>query len=601
MLAVPLAPAGSTTLLESETGSGKTEAALAHFLRLFEAGLVDGLYFALPTRSAATQMHRRITAAARQAFEQPPPVVLAVPGYLRVDDMQGRRLAPFEVLWLDSNEERVRHRAWASENSKRYLAGTIVVGTVDQILLSSLAVSHAHLRATTLLRQLLVVDEIHASDTYMGRILEDVLTRHARSGGHALLLSATLGGEARARLLNPAGRHTRPTLPEAVATPYPLVSHAGGGARPTVVCHDAPARIVRIEPRPWTSDPSPIATAAVAAAERGAKVLVIRNTVVDCVNTQHALEQEARARGRADLLFTCEGVPAPHHARFASDDRHALDEHLEARIGRSRGRGGCVVIATQTVQQSLDIDADLLVSDLCPVDVLLQRIGRLHRHHRPRPDGFADPVTIVTVPSERDLGTLIGPKGIARSGHGIGTVYPDLRVLEATWRLVERRREWRIPTDNRLLVEHGVHSEVLADIVREGGSKWQNHGIQIDGSTRGMARSAELNLVDWSLPYYDTAFPESGDQRISTRLGEGDRRVVIQEAPPGPFGKTVRELALRADWVAGVPSDVEFAERLEASGESIAFWFGHRRFVYDRFGLRPYQQTLQDEAADDGP
>ena len=106
-LALPHNKQGSITILEAETGSGKTEAALTQFVSLFEAGLVDGLYLALPTRTAATQMHRRVHDAARQAFATPPPVVLAVPGYLRIDDVEGRKevdgvqLPRFEVLWPD--------------------------------------------------------------------------------------------------------------------------------------------------------------------------------------------------------------------------------------------------------------------------------------------------------------------------------------------------------------------------------------------------------------------------------------------------------------------------------------------------------------------
>jgi len=108
LVTLPRADCGSVTILEAETGSGKTEAVLARFESLFEAGLVDGLYFALPTRSAATEMHRRVRAAAQRAFATSPPVVLAVPGYLRVDDAEGRRhdaegnlLPPFDVLWSD--------------------------------------------------------------------------------------------------------------------------------------------------------------------------------------------------------------------------------------------------------------------------------------------------------------------------------------------------------------------------------------------------------------------------------------------------------------------------------------------------------------------
>lgn len=121
-----------------------------------------------------------------------PSVVLAVPGYPEVDGAKGQRLAPFEVLWPEEVREQLctRYRGWAVENPKRYLAGAIIVGTIDQVLLSTLAVSHSHLRATSLLRLLLVVDEVHASDSYMTRLLEAVLERQVAAGGHALLMSA---------------------------------------------------------------------------------------------------------------------------------------------------------------------------------------------------------------------------------------------------------------------------------------------------------------------------------------------------------------------------------------------------------------------------
>ena len=126
------------------------------------------------------------------------------------------------------------------------------------------------------------------------------------------------------------------------------------------------------------------------AARDGAKVLVIRNTVSNAVETQEALEQAA---GRdSDLLFSVNGIPTLHHSRFAPDDRSLLDSEVEARLGRNRASGGLIVVGTQTLEQSLDIDADLLTTDLCPVDVLLQRIGRLHRHRRgDRPEGYKAP------------------------------------------------------------------------------------------------------------------------------------------------------------------------------------------------------------------
>lgn len=599
VLGLPSGESGSITILEAETGSGKTEAALGRFVELFEMGLVDGLYFALPTRSAATQIHQRVLAAAQQAFAAPPAVVLAVPGYLRVDDAEGHRLAPFKVLWPD--QERFRFRAWAAESAKRYLVGCIVVGTVDQVLLSSLMVGHAHLRAAALLRHLLVIDEVHASDAYMARILRHALARHVSAGGHALLLSATLGSEARERLLHPDGQELCPPLDQAVMTPYPLLTHRSITVEAASVSSDGMRRRVRVTAEPWLGRADILAERALAAAVLGAKALVIKNTVKDCVATQQQLEAAASACDRRDVLFGCVGVPAPHHARFARPDRKALDIALERRIGKERPDGGCVVVATQTVQQSLDLDADVLFTDLCPADVLLQRIGRLHRHDRTRPKDFETPRTVVVVPPNRDLGSLIGESGFAHNHHGLGSVYPDLRILEATWRLIEEHPEWQIPDMNRLLVERSLHSSVLEALVRDAGPRWRLHAIQMMGAERGQARQADLNLVDWSRPYSEMSFPSALDQRILTRLGEGDR--LVRFVPPvlGPFGENVTELVLAGWWVAGIPSDLDAPDHVVNSDHETRFEFGAKPFVYDRLGLRLESRRAGEVPDDDGP
>ncbi len=586
-LPLPVTDSSSICVLESETGSGKTEAALARFVTLFAAGLVDGLYFALPTRTAATQIHGRVVKAAQRAFASPPPVVLAVPGYLRVDDVAGRQLAPFQVLWPD--QDRFRFRAWAAEQPKRFLAGAIVVGTIDQVLLSSLQVGHAHLRATALQRHLLVVDEVHASDAYMTRILEEVLAHHAAGGGHALLLSATLGAEARSRLLSPNAGFSlaRPSLAESIDAPYPALTCAG--AHVASIVHDGRVRDVEVRPTPLLEHPNAVAQAALEAAAEGAKVLVLRNTVADCLETQAGLEACAQATGHEDLLFSCRGVIAPHHARYARADRVALDEAIEARFGKARPEGGCVVVATQTVQQSLDLDADVLLTDLCPMDVLLQRIGRLHRHERIRPAGFNGAIVHLLVPGSRDLGALIRSDGRGSHHHGLGSVYDDLRVLEATWRCVERTRNWTIPHHCRRLVEQSVHSDVLAEIVRELGGVWALHAQSILGGVSGQARIAELGLVDRTKPY--AAMPFASDRKIQSRLGESDRLVSFATGFVAPFGDKVDTLSLRAAWARGAGTDETEATDVEllASGGA-RFMFADRRFVYDRLGLRPHEE-----------
>ncbi|MBY0329312.1 MAG: CRISPR-associated endonuclease Cas3'', partial [Acetobacteraceae bacterium] len=195
---------GQVVLLEAATGSGKTEAALWRWQHLLREGAVDGLAFLLPTRTSAVQMYDRVGRAVAALWPDEavrPNIVLAVPGYLRADGAEGTRLPGFRVLWDDDRGGARAHARWAAESPRRGLAGAVVVGTVDQALMAALTTKHAHLRGACLLRHLLVVDEVHASDAYMTELLRTLLARQVAAGGHALLLSATLGAAARARVL----------------------------------------------------------------------------------------------------------------------------------------------------------------------------------------------------------------------------------------------------------------------------------------------------------------------------------------------------------------------------------------------------------------
>ncbi len=593
VLDIPPETDGTLALLESETGSGKTEAAFARFLRLFHAGSVDGMYFALPTRSAATQIHGRLVDACRQAFPDPnrrPPVLLAVPGYLAVDEATGARILPdFDVLWNDDENDRFRYRGWAAENPKRYLAGAVVVGTIDQVLLSTLMVRHSHMRATSLLRHLLVVDEVHASDRYMTAILEAVLENHMASGGHALLMSATLGASARTSLLSAATDHQLATedLATEIDRAYPqLVYSSASHVHVTAPGPSTKSKNVRRQLEPWAGDAAKVARLAVSAAGNGARVVVIRNTVSDCIETQLAVEAAAGEMGHEDILFRCGGCPAPHHSRYAKVDREQLDNALERSFGKRGSFEGCVVVATQTVQQSLDIDADLLVTDLCPADVLLQRIGRLHRHTRRRPTGFEEAVVVVLTPAERDLSTRIGRDGIASGDHGLGTVYDDLRVIEATWRQLEAHDVLEIPRMNRLLVESATHPAALAQIVSDAGGAWADHNSRVLGTTLAQKQLAGLNVVDRGVEFGEADFPSDGlERRIQTRLGEGDRIVELDAEIAGPFGAPVRRFAIPAHLARGIPADGSPSANPIAGG-GVEFGFGTISFAYDRLGLR---------------
>lgn len=564
-------------IIEAETGSGKTEAALWRFARLFADGSVSGLYFAIPTRAAARQLHRRVNAALGRMFgATAPEAVLAIPGALISGSVVGQSLPDFVVRW-DDQPGPVPAR-WAAEHATRFLAATVAVGTVDQAMLAAMEVKHAPMRGAALTRSLLVIDEVHASDDYMTEVIAELLRGHLATGGYALLMSATLGSRARCRFLDTA----LPNLSAAVETPYPAL-WAGGDTKPQAAEGTGRLKAVAIQMYP-EMQASPLAEAAIRAARSGARVLVIRNTVSAAI----AAFQAVADQGGAAFLMQVEGGPALHHSRFASEDRALLDAAAETALStkHDRTRNGCIVIGSQTLEQSLDIDADFLLTDLCPVDVLLQRIGRLHRHDLSRPEGFAVPRTIVFCPGE-GLEPLTKPgfeNGLGgwktRDGtfHGI---YTDLAGLELTMRQITAHPVWHIPAMNRALVEHATHPEARAAVIAEMGPAWENYERDLAGKAAAARMMGQLGVLRRDQP-----FPErfrSDDEKVMTRLGEQGPVLTFVPGTIGPFGKPVTRIVLPAHWVHRPVPDTPLV--LESCADGFTFVLAERTYRYSREGL----------------
>lgn len=565
-------------ILEAETGSGKTEAGLWRFAQLFAAGRVEGLYFAVPTRAAARQLHGRVNKAMKRVFgDHGPEVILAVPGMLASGEATGRRLPGWQFLWEDQPGS-VPAR-WAAEHATRFLAATVAVGTVDQAMLAGLKVKHAHLRGSALSRSLLVIDEVHASDAYMTGVLAHLLDAHLGLGGYAMLMSATLGSRARVRWTGEA----TPEFAEAVATSYPAV---------WVDCEPAPRRAegtgrskeVRLELDDMAAER--VTELALNAANQGARVLVIRNTVTKAVETWEAVQE----LGGTARLLQAAGGPALHHGRFAAEDRALLDRAVEEALAPNpeRPRMGVVVIGTQTLEQSLDIDADFLITDLCPIDVLLQRVGRLHRHSLQRPAGFEDAKTVVLTPVD-GLDRLTAPDfenglgGWLDQGEFQG-IYRDLSVVELTRRLIEDEPLWRIPEMNRRLVEAATHPERTEALILEKGDAWIAYERTLGGiqaAERGLAR---LRQLDREHPYEDTRFPGT-DERVMTRLGEDGVVLTLDPSPVSPFANRISQITLPARWSVGISlADVEMVE-VSSVVDGLKLELGGRVFEYTRRGL----------------
>lgn len=569
-------------ILEAETGAGKTEAALMRFAKLYEAGEVDSLYFAVPTRAAAVQLHRRISDFCRQLFpaELGPQPVLAVPGYIQAGDVTGKRLPGFVVEWDDSPDKKALIARWAAEHHKRYLAAQIAVGTVDQVMLSAMPVKHAHLRAAALSRSLLVIDELHASDHYMQEIIERVVKQHTALGSHVLMMSATLTASARERWLL-GQRQSATSLDSAIAVQYPCISYR----EHQTLCVQSIAQTnnqKEISVSLTANDLDEISSLAWSATRSGARVLIIRNTVNGAVELLQKLKADAQSD--TDKLFNINGVVTLHHSRFAAEDRKRLDAAAEAWLGKDRPIGGAIVVGTQTLEQSLDIDADLLITDLCPVDVLLQRMGRLHRHTRDnRPTDYCQAKAVVISPHNSDLSGLLekSESGLGPKSH----VYGDLIALQATLDLLNSRPLWRIPEMNRSLIEGALHPTVRHQVLDLHDHDWKTADQQRNGSETADAQSARMHRLRTDLDFLDKniRFPDK-EIRIPTRLGGDSLLVTLEPAITGPFGGLVSHFSI-PDWMLG--------EQLDSSQQALGIEekdcarliLGALSFAYDSNGL----------------
>jgi CRISPR-associated endonuclease/helicase Cas3 len=392
---LPITP--GLTVIEAPTGSGKTEAALAYAWRLLNEKVADSIVFALPTQATANAMLERAETFALLAF-----------GNANVVLAHGKRdfNATFKrftnrgqgVTAQGKEEAAVQCAAWLASSRKRVFLGQIGVCTVDQVLLSVLPVRHKFVRGFGLNKSVLIVDEVHAYDAYMHGLLGEVLRRQKATGGSAILLSATLPASVRAKLLE---AWESSGVDEA---PYPALWHATQGAAACATVrneHRPERREVMTEclkfPGAFPNDE--VIGRIIAAAETGARVAVVMNLVDDAQRLARLL------RGKTTI-----GVDV-FHARYRFMDRQAKEKATIDYYGRNAARDkGRILVATQVVEQSLDLDFDWMLTQICPVDLLFQRLGRLHRHQRKhRPAGFELPFCTVLSVEGEDYGlhTLI--------------------------------------------------------------------------------------------------------------------------------------------------------------------------------------------------
>jgi CRISPR-associated endonuclease/helicase Cas3 len=453
-------------VVEAEMGKGKTEAALSMAARFLAGGIGEGVTVALPTMATSNAMFGRVEEVVPRLFpSQDVQLALAHGRASRNERFQVLVQRALRARDLDNPEASVACARWLL-NKKRILLAQIGVGTIDQALQAALIVRHQFVRMFGLSRNVVIVDEVHAYDAYMEVLLEHLLTWLGALDVPVILLSATLPSERRAALARAwrgaaqtdgaIGDEPAPAddLETARTRPYPLVTVTTRAGTTTRSSNEVSvSRRLRLEHVPNLADDGANVTAVaarlLAAARAGARVVWIRNTV-----------REAQRAFRAISAGAGEVEHTLFHARFKGRDRRQIEKAVLERFGKGAPPGGRVLIATQVVEQSLDLDFDELHTDLAPIDLLFQRAGRLHRHDRVRPPGFENPRFVVHGPSDADTAALrFGPSKFV---YDAGTLWIAARALRS-------RDIIDLPADIRPLVEESYHPASRVELLGLGG------------------------------------------------------------------------------------------------------------------------------------
>ncbi|WP_245888622.1 CRISPR-associated helicase Cas3' [Donghicola tyrosinivorans] len=528
-------------LIEDETGAGKTEAALMLAQRMLEAQKGAGLFFALPTMATADAMFTRVSNSIGRIFSSEPTITLA----------HGRASLSADyrdiVLGAPNAPEDVGCTEWLNDSRRRALLATVGVGTIDQALLSVLPVKFQTLRHYGLSSKILIVDEVHEmGEAYVAETLVQLLTAHRAAGGSAILLTATLPLHLRRKLLatyngvddgNPA---------------YPALTIAAGAecrAFPQDTSSKGPVRVERLATAEAALD------LIAKSAQDGAACVWVRNAVDDAIAAVEAL----RARGvSADLL----------HARYALGDRKRIEADIRKRFGKTgEGRAGGVLVGTQVLESSLDLDFDVMVSDLAPMAGLVQRVGRLWRHMDLRPAAgrpVAEPVLYVVSPDPDEVRSDRWLHDVLDRG---AWVY-SADIMWRTARHLFQVGQIVAPSGIRALIEASEDEAIAVPAVLE---KFELERL---GKSASHASLAWQNVVDLKAGYRSGG-QANDDASYPTRLGPEQVTLVLCKAQgnrlvplfDGPDGWAMSEVSVSRSRVEKIEL-TNNPETLEAAGLS---------------------------------
>ncbi|MFH2102440.1 MAG: CRISPR-associated helicase Cas3' [Chloroflexota bacterium] len=434
-------------ILEAPTGIGKTEAALFLADAWLQTQKGKGIYIAMPTQATSNQMFERTTNFLVNRYPAQSINTHLVHGAALLKDDE-KPPQPQGIAEDDKAAEgNVKAETWFLPR-KRTLLAPFGVGTVDQALMSVLQTNHFFVRMFGLGQKVVIFDEVHAYDTYMSTLFQRLLRWLRSIGTSVILLSATLPEKTRQELVGAWLGDEDITLPPAA---YPRLTVVGS-SKPEII--ELPSPESRTLQLAWVDPASEqVADHLAKKLKDGGCAAVICNRVKRAQEVYETLKSKGIVDEKNLILF---------HARFPFSWRKNIEDRVLEIFGKDKNHPDqpnpnrpqkAIVVATQVIEQSLDLDFDYMLTDLAPIDLLLQRAGRLHRHkqnNQNRPQAVKSTCLAITRSPEKDN----------LPDFGLDARIYDKATLLRTWQILRGREGLSLPEETSRLIET-VYGETL--------------------------------------------------------------------------------------------------------------------------------------------
>ncbi|MFO0906316.1 MAG: CRISPR-associated helicase Cas3' [Pirellulales bacterium] len=474
-------------VIEAPMGTGKTEAALWAAYQLLVDRKARGVYFALPTQATSNRMHLRMSEFVRRIAPTTAGSQLIHANSWLMEHEPG--LSPSGSGKQAATDDARVGRNWFA-SAKRALLAPFGVGTVDQALLGVVAAKHFFVRRYALAGKVVILDEVHSYDVYTGTLIDKLISMLEQLGSTVIVLSATLTGKRRNQIITAAGNND-----EEAELSYPLISgrREGTSFRPVAA---TPPSSHEVDVIFQSLDDA--ALKAIVLAKNGGSVLWICNTVAS------AQQQYLRFQAAIDDKSVRLGLL---HSRFPFWRREELENEWMERLGKRRAtRCGSILVSTQIVEQSVDLDADLLVTELAPTDMLLQRIGRLWRHERSSRAASNPCLVILKETAPLHEFRRMSKSMIVEALGGKARVYSPYVLLRSLAAWSDRQRV-KLPNQIRGLIEE-TYAERDDDP-----ESWQELWNEWFGTDSAKKLIAARNSNPWTVLLED-------DEGVQTRLND---------------------------------------------------------------------------------